>query len=174
VAKVRVQLILEGDYLVEDPPIADPWAEVGANEGNSAIHSAVLRAGVDVITDLNPKIFHQKFVVRERAGRGARVGQQPQPRGHPARSRRRAAVPEHKAWHRRAQGASQADGPRRADRDRRELQLHGAGNDAHDENIIVLGDLEETDPVAEAAQRQLTAYALTEIERIISDLSEPV
>jgi phosphatidylserine/phosphatidylglycerophosphate/cardiolipin synthase-like enzyme len=44
----------------------------------------------------------------------------------------------------------------------------------NDENIIVLGDLEETDPVAEAAQRQLAAYALTEIERIISDLSEPV
>src|SRR5436190_20846967 len=65
VAKVRVQLILEGDYLIEDPPIADPWAEVGANEDNRAIHSAVLRAGVDVITDLNPKIFHQKFVVRD-------------------------------------------------------------------------------------------------------------
>ena len=44
----------------------------------------------------------------------------------------------------------------------------------NDENIIVLGDLEETDPVAEAAQRQLAAYALAEIERIISDLSEPV
>jgi hypothetical protein len=38
----------------------------------------------------------------------------------------------------------------------------------------VLGDLEEMDPVAEAAQRQLASYALTEIERIISDLSEPV
>ncbi|HEV8208449.1 MAG TPA: phospholipase, partial [Acidimicrobiia bacterium] len=44
VAKVRVQIILEGDYLVEDPPTADPWAEVGANEDNRAIHSAVLRA----------------------------------------------------------------------------------------------------------------------------------
>jgi phosphatidylserine/phosphatidylglycerophosphate/cardiolipin synthase-like enzyme len=44
----------------------------------------------------------------------------------------------------------------------------------NDENIIVLGDLEEMDPVAEAAQRQLASYALTEIERIISDLSEPV
>ena len=43
-----------------------------------------------------------------------------------------------------------------------------------DENIIVLGDLEEMDPVAEAAQRQLASYAVTEIERIISDLSEPV
>jgi len=44
----------------------------------------------------------------------------------------------------------------------------------NDENIIVLGDLEEKDPVAEAAQRQVAAYALTEIERIITDLAEPV
>jgi hypothetical protein len=116
VAKVRVQLILEGDYLIEDPPIADPWAEVGANEDNRAIHSAVLRAGVDVITDLNPKIFHQKFVVRdpglptaavltgstklhahrhgqEPAGSGARIGKQPQPRRRVARGGSRRPVP---------------------------------------------------------------------------------
>lgn len=57
--KVRVQLILEGDYLVEDPPVADPWSLLGNNEANRVIHSAVLRAGVDVVTDLNPAIFHQ-------------------------------------------------------------------------------------------------------------------
>jgi phosphatidylserine/phosphatidylglycerophosphate/cardiolipin synthase-like enzyme len=44
----------------------------------------------------------------------------------------------------------------------------------NDENIIVLGDLEENDPVAEAAHRQLAAFALAEIERIIADLAEPV
>jgi phosphatidylserine/phosphatidylglycerophosphate/cardiolipin synthase-like enzyme len=44
----------------------------------------------------------------------------------------------------------------------------------NDENIIVLGDLEETDPDAEATQRQLAQYALTEINRIITDLAEPV
>jgi phosphatidylserine/phosphatidylglycerophosphate/cardiolipin synthase-like enzyme len=43
----------------------------------------------------------------------------------------------------------------------------------NDENIIVLGDLEEADPAAETAQRQLAAYALAEINRIITDLSEP-
>jgi phosphatidylserine/phosphatidylglycerophosphate/cardiolipin synthase-like enzyme len=64
-AKIRVQLILEGDYLVEDPPVADPWSLTGANEHNRIIHSALLRAGVDVITDLNPAIFHQKFIVRD-------------------------------------------------------------------------------------------------------------
>jgi phosphatidylserine/phosphatidylglycerophosphate/cardiolipin synthase-like enzyme len=41
----------------------------------------------------------------------------------------------------------------------------------NDENIIVIGDLEETDQVAEAGQRQLAGYALNEINRIISDLS---
>jgi hypothetical protein len=37
-----------------------------------------------------------------------------------------------------------------------------------------LGDLEETDPVAEAAQRRLAAFAVAEIERIIADLAEPI
>src|SRR5262249_8653813 len=43
----------------------------------------------------------------------------------------------------------------------------------NDENIIVLGDLEEADPDAEKAQQSLAAYALVEIDRIIHDLSEP-
>ncbi|HET6479044.1 MAG TPA: phospholipase D-like domain-containing protein [Actinoplanes sp.] len=63
--KVSVQIVLEGDYLVEDPPIADPWSLVGDNEHNRVIHAALLRAGVDLVTDLNPKIFHQKFIVRD-------------------------------------------------------------------------------------------------------------
>ena len=47
-------------------------------------------------------------------------------------------------------------------------------NTLNDENIIVLGDLDETDPAAEMAQRQLASYALTEIDRIIHDLARPV
>lgn len=62
---VRVRIILEGDYLREERPVEDPWSSGGAGEGNRAIHSALLRAGIDVITDLNPAIFHQKFVVRD-------------------------------------------------------------------------------------------------------------
>jgi phosphatidylserine/phosphatidylglycerophosphate/cardiolipin synthase-like enzyme len=50
----------------------------------------------------------------------------------------------------------------------------GPAGTLNDENLLLLGDLEETDPAAETAQRQLAAYALTEIERIISDLCEPV
>ena len=44
---------------------ADPWSLSGANEDNRVIHAALLRADVDVITDLNPEIFHQKFIVRD-------------------------------------------------------------------------------------------------------------
>jgi phosphatidylserine/phosphatidylglycerophosphate/cardiolipin synthase-like enzyme len=63
--KVRVKVILEGSYLTEDKPLADPFAPGGDNETNRTLHAALLRAGVDVITDLNPKIFHQKFMVRD-------------------------------------------------------------------------------------------------------------
>ena len=63
--KVRIRVILEGDYLLQDPPLVDPWSLTGGNENNRVIHAALLRAGVDVITDLNPKIFHQKFIVRD-------------------------------------------------------------------------------------------------------------
>jgi hypothetical protein len=39
---------------------------------------------------------------------------------------------------------------------------------------VVIGDLEETDPAAEADQRQLANFARTEIDRIITDLAQPV
>jgi phosphatidylserine/phosphatidylglycerophosphate/cardiolipin synthase-like enzyme len=62
---VDVRVILEGGYLTEVKAAADPFAPGGANEVNRTLHSALLRARIDVITDLNPEIFHQKFVVRD-------------------------------------------------------------------------------------------------------------
>jgi phosphatidylserine/phosphatidylglycerophosphate/cardiolipin synthase-like enzyme len=62
---VRVRVILEGDYLVETRRLDDPWLPAGTYEENRAVCSALLRAGVDVVSDLNPQIFHQKFVVRD-------------------------------------------------------------------------------------------------------------
>ncbi|MET0492246.1 MAG: phospholipase D-like domain-containing protein, partial [Actinoplanes sp.] len=62
---VLVKIILEASYLGEDKAPDDPWLAAGDNETNRVIHAAFLRARVDVITDLNPAIFHQKFVVRD-------------------------------------------------------------------------------------------------------------
>jgi phosphatidylserine/phosphatidylglycerophosphate/cardiolipin synthase-like enzyme len=69
----QVRVILEGDYLSEEEPAADPWVAGGGNERNREIHGALLRARVPVITDLNPKIFHQKFIVRDADGSAAAV-----------------------------------------------------------------------------------------------------
>jgi phosphatidylserine/phosphatidylglycerophosphate/cardiolipin synthase-like enzyme len=44
----------------------------------------------------------------------------------------------------------------------------------NDENIVVLGDLEETNPQAEAGQRQLAGFARAEIDRIIEGYATPI
>ncbi|GLY18397.1 phospholipase D-like domain-containing protein [Kineosporia rhizophila] len=64
-ARLQVRVILEGDYLLESRPSGDPWSLTGDHETNRVVHAALLRAGVDVVTDLNPAIFHQKFIVRD-------------------------------------------------------------------------------------------------------------
>jgi phosphatidylserine/phosphatidylglycerophosphate/cardiolipin synthase-like enzyme len=301
-AKLRVRMILEGDYLVEDPPRADPWAASGDNEENRLIHAALLRAGVDVVTDLNPAIFHQKFIVRDPGeptaavltgsanftltdtglarpasnlnhvvilhGRRAatqylaefdrmrsgtfgalheRVEARPveftlgkvrvkplfaprhgpemeimkqmlkastsvdfamftfatssgiddtMVRLTPSLSRVRGVLDRGQGVQKWAATSSllaagvelfqnvPGNGVRKVHHklmvvDERLLivgsfNYTGPATTLNDENIIVLGDLEETDPAAEAAQRELAAYALTEIDRIVRDLSEPV
>jgi phosphatidylserine/phosphatidylglycerophosphate/cardiolipin synthase-like enzyme len=70
---VRVRVILEGDYLTEEKALVDPWTSEGAHEENRIIQGALLKAKVDVIADLNPKIFHQKFIVRDSGKPGAAV-----------------------------------------------------------------------------------------------------
>ncbi|MGW9631739.1 phospholipase D-like domain-containing protein [Agromyces sp. NPDC055520] len=70
---VRVRVILEGDYLTEEKALEDPWGVTGAHEENRVIMGALLKARVDVISDLNPKIFHQKFIVRDSGKPGAAV-----------------------------------------------------------------------------------------------------
>lgn len=47
-------------------------------------------------------------------------------------------------------------------------------NRLNDENILVLGDIEDEDPLAQAAQRQLAAFALAEIDRMIAAHGERV
>jgi phosphatidylserine/phosphatidylglycerophosphate/cardiolipin synthase-like enzyme len=70
---VTVRIILEASYLRDDPPAADPWSLTGTQEENRNIQDALLRAGVGVIIDLNPEIFHQKFIVRDVDGARAAV-----------------------------------------------------------------------------------------------------
>ncbi|QGY39065.1 phospholipase [Pseudodesulfovibrio cashew] len=65
---VRVQVVLEGDYLCFGTPKGEPFTPTprGKLEPNLEIMSAMLRAGIDVKSDYNGAIFHQKFVVRDR------------------------------------------------------------------------------------------------------------
>jgi phosphatidylserine/phosphatidylglycerophosphate/cardiolipin synthase-like enzyme len=65
---VNVKVILEGDYLWEEKARAEPWVEYAgttSHEDNRRIMNAFLRARINVISDLNDKIFHQKFMVRD-------------------------------------------------------------------------------------------------------------
>ena len=62
---VRVRVVLERDYLTERKALEDPWTPAGSNMQNRQMYAALLRAKVPVITDLNPRIFHQKFMVKD-------------------------------------------------------------------------------------------------------------
>lgn len=62
---VQVEIILEGDYLHNPLEIADPFAPGGRHEINREIQLALFRSGIHVKTDYNPKIFHQKFIIRD-------------------------------------------------------------------------------------------------------------
>lgn len=64
---VRVRMVLEGDYLIADRAVSNPF-DINAHEKNNEnrrLIAALWRAGIDVRTDYNPKIFHQKFIVRD-------------------------------------------------------------------------------------------------------------
>lgn len=66
--KVRVQVVLEGDYLRFGRPKKEPFSAKPRKglEANLEIQNALLRAGIDVKSDYNANIFHQKFIVRDR------------------------------------------------------------------------------------------------------------
>ncbi|MEM1372493.1 MAG: phospholipase D-like domain-containing protein, partial [Pseudomonadota bacterium] len=50
----------------------------------------------------------------------------------------------------------------------------GPANLVNDENIVVIGDHDTEDAVQIAAQKQIADYARAEIQRIITDQSEPI
>jgi len=63
--KVTVKLVLEASYLTLGKPRPDPYTPGGKNEINRTLHDAILRSAINVRSDFNPKIFHQKFIVRD-------------------------------------------------------------------------------------------------------------
>lgn len=70
---IRVRVILERSYLGSDSPPGDPFVGGGDNDQNRLMLTALLRAGIDVTIDLNPRIFHQKFIVRDPDGPSSRA-----------------------------------------------------------------------------------------------------
>jgi phosphatidylserine/phosphatidylglycerophosphate/cardiolipin synthase-like enzyme len=64
---VRIRMVIEQDYLRSYPASPDPFTidpSLSLHE-NREIMAALLRASIDVRADYNPKIFHQKFVIRD-------------------------------------------------------------------------------------------------------------
>jgi phosphatidylserine/phosphatidylglycerophosphate/cardiolipin synthase-like enzyme len=62
--RMRVRLVNEGDYLVESKPVEPPAAVVSL-DNNRSILVRMMRGAVDAKIDFNPKIFHQKFIIRD-------------------------------------------------------------------------------------------------------------
>ncbi|MET0307014.1 MAG: phospholipase D-like domain-containing protein [Solirubrobacterales bacterium] len=99
---VRVRIVLEQDYLCEerlpddddkDRPMPEPgesledavrrWQWTAASGGlaeNRRIVSALLQSNVDVKADFNPKIFHQKFILRDNRPVTLKKGEKPKKR----------------------------------------------------------------------------------------------
>lgn len=63
--KVLVKLVVEGDYLKEKKSLPNPFNLIGSNEVNRSIYNAILRTSIDVKSDYNTNIFHQKFITRD-------------------------------------------------------------------------------------------------------------
>ena len=64
--KVTINIVKEADYLRSTPGIKDPFKPSGSLEINREINNALNRANINVKTDYNTSIFHQKFMIRDR------------------------------------------------------------------------------------------------------------
>jgi phosphatidylserine/phosphatidylglycerophosphate/cardiolipin synthase-like enzyme len=62
---IRVRLVTEGDYLKEKKPVDPPDKEVSLDTNRKHLVT-LLRGAVDAKIDFNPKIFHHKFIIRDR------------------------------------------------------------------------------------------------------------
>ncbi|MGD1924060.1 MAG: phospholipase D-like domain-containing protein [Paracoccaceae bacterium] len=67
--KVQVKIVLEADYLASKSrpkSVEEAFDSKGPHEVNRLLAAALLRGTAWVRSDFNPKIFHQKFMVRDR------------------------------------------------------------------------------------------------------------
>ncbi|MCG8393445.1 MAG: phospholipase D-like domain-containing protein [Pseudomonadales bacterium] len=60
---VTIDVVIEQSYLLNDRIPADPMKAGGRHEINRMLFSALLRSKIDVKSDYNTDIFHQKFMV---------------------------------------------------------------------------------------------------------------
>jgi phosphatidylserine/phosphatidylglycerophosphate/cardiolipin synthase-like enzyme len=60
---VSINIVIEQDYLVSKKIPDDPFQGGGTNERNRYFYNAILRSCIDVKSDYNVDIFHQKFMV---------------------------------------------------------------------------------------------------------------
>ena len=62
---IGVRFVSEGDYLKEDKPVVPPTAPSSLDPNRNEFVQ-LLRGAVDCKIDFNPKIFHHKFVIRDK------------------------------------------------------------------------------------------------------------
>ena len=60
---VTIDIVIEQDYLLSDSIPENPFEPGGKNERNRFLYNAILRSCIDVKSDFNTDIFHQKFMV---------------------------------------------------------------------------------------------------------------
>ena len=64
---ITTSVVLELDYLRSGKRRPQPKVPGGKLEINRELHNALLRSAIRVQSDFNAKIFHQKFIVRDRS-----------------------------------------------------------------------------------------------------------
>lgn len=60
---VTIDIVIEQDYLLSDSIPENPFEPGGKNERNRFLYNAILRSCIDVKSDFNTNIFHQKFMI---------------------------------------------------------------------------------------------------------------
>lgn len=61
--KVIIDIVIEQDYLLSNKIPDNPFEPSGKNEKNRFLYNAILRSGIDIKSDFNTNIFHQKFMI---------------------------------------------------------------------------------------------------------------